>query len=73
MKRPANAKLPPLRARASSQGEAYATTLHGKASSTPEQQAWAIGAIRKPAADRERFDRVWGQVTALAGAYEMQA
>ena len=52
---------------------AYATTLHGKASSTPEQQAWAIGAIRKPAADRERFDRVWGQVTALAGAYEMQA
>ena len=52
---------------------AYATTLHGKASSTPEQQAWAIGAIRKPAVDRERFDRVWGQVTALAGAYEMRA
>ncbi len=52
---------------------AYAVALHGKTSSTPEQQAWALAHVRKPATDAERFARVWGQVTALSGAYEMQA
>ncbi len=52
---------------------AYAVALHGKTSSTPEQQAWALEHVRKPATDAERFARVWGQVTALSGAYEMQA
>jgi len=51
---------------------AYATTLHGKTSSTEEQQAWALRQVRKPAGDAERFARVWATVKDLAGAYEMQ-
>lgn len=50
---------------------AYAVDLHGKASSTKEQQAWALGHVRKPAADAGRYDRVWAQVRGLAGAYAM--
>lgn len=52
---------------------AYAVALHGKTSSTEAQQAWALAHVRKPAGDTERFARVWAQVTALAGAYEMPA
>ena len=51
---------------------AYATQLHGKASSTAEQQAWAVDAVRKPVVDEERAGRVFETVRALAGAYEMQ-
>jgi acyl-CoA dehydrogenase len=51
---------------------ADATALHGKASSTPEQQAWALSHVRKPVVDTGRFERVWSQVQALAGAYEMR-
>jgi len=51
---------------------AYATALHGKASSTTEQQAWALAHVRKPAVDPDRFERVWSQVESLAGAYEMR-
>lgn len=51
----------------------YAIALYGKPSSTPEQQAWALAAVRKPVVDRERFDRVWQQVKAYDGAYEMRA
>jgi acyl-CoA dehydrogenase len=50
----------------------YATALHGKASSTEAQQAWALDHIRKPVVDADRFGRVFGQVTDLAGAYEMR-
>ncbi|GAY14225.1 acyl-CoA dehydrogenase family protein [Mycobacterium sp. shizuoka-1] len=50
----------------------YAVTLHGKASSTSVQQEWALSAIRKPAVDSDRFDRVWQQVQAYDGAYEMR-
>jgi acyl-CoA dehydrogenase len=50
----------------------YAIAVHGKASSTDAQQEWAIGAVRKPAVDQERFDRVWAQVKAYDGAYEMR-
>jgi acyl-CoA dehydrogenase len=49
----------------------YAVALQGKPTSTPAQQAWAIGAIRKPVADAARFDRVWERVRAYDGAYEM--
>ena len=49
----------------------YAVALHGKPTSTQAQQDWAIGAIRKPVADAERFGRVWGRVRAYDGAYEM--
>lgn len=51
----------------------YAIALHGKPSSTPEQQKWALAAVRKPVVDSERFDRVWQQVKAYDGAYEMRA
>ncbi|MGB0969447.1 MAG: acyl-CoA dehydrogenase family protein [Mycobacterium sp.] len=52
---------------------AYAIALHGKPSSTPKQQEWALSAVRKPAADSARFDRVWEQVKSYDGAYEMRA
>lgn len=51
---------------------AYAVALHGKASSTPAQQDWALSAVRKPVADADRFDRVWQQVKAYDGAYQMR-
>ena len=51
---------------------AHAVALHGKPSSTAAQQDWAISAIRKPVVDKARFDRVWEQVQAYDGAYEMR-
>lgn len=51
---------------------AYAIALHGKASSTEAQQTWAIGAVRKPVVDADRFAQVWDQVKAYDGAYEMK-
>jgi acyl-CoA dehydrogenase len=51
---------------------AHAIALHGKASSTPAQQDWALSAVRKPVVDARRFDRVWAQVKAYDGAYEMR-
>jgi len=50
----------------------YATALHGKPSSTEAQQQWALGQIRKPHVDQQRFDTVWQQVVALSGQYEMR-
>lgn len=50
----------------------FATALHGKASATEAQQAWALDHVRKPVVDAERFERVLAQVTALDGAYEMR-
>ncbi len=49
----------------------YAIELHGKTSSTPAQQDWALRAVTKPAADQQRFDSVVEKVTALSGVYEM--
>jgi acyl-CoA dehydrogenase len=51
---------------------AYAVALHGKPSSTQAQQDWAVGAIRKPVSDANRFNRVWERVKAYDGAYEMR-
>ncbi len=51
---------------------AHAIALHGKASSTSAQQEWALSAVRKPVTDAHRFDRVWEQVKAYDGAYEMR-
>jgi acyl-CoA dehydrogenase len=51
---------------------AYAIALHGKPSSTSTQQEWALSAVRKPAADAARFDRVWEQVRDYDGVYEMR-
>ncbi|BBY52653.1 acyl-CoA dehydrogenase [Mycolicibacterium arabiense] len=50
---------------------AYAVALYGKPTSTEAQQSWALGAVRKPVPDGERFDRVWQRVKAYDGAYEM--
>ncbi|MEV6338067.1 acyl-CoA dehydrogenase family protein [Nocardia vinacea] len=50
----------------------YATTLYGKPSATPDQQAWAASALRPPVTDRPRFDRVWAEVAAYDSAYEMR-
>jgi acyl-CoA dehydrogenase len=50
----------------------HAVALHGKPSSTPAQQGWALSVVRKPVTDSHRFDRVWEQVLAYDGAYEMR-
>jgi acyl-CoA dehydrogenase len=50
----------------------YAVALHGKSSTTSAQQDWALAAVRRPATDSHRFDRVWEQVRAYDGAYEMR-
>jgi len=52
---------------------AYAVALHGKPSSTDAQQEWAVAQVRKPVTDLARFERMWQQVQALSGAYEMPA
>ncbi len=49
----------------------YAIDLHGKASSTEAQQRWALAAVRKPAIDPDRDERIYAEVRALAGAYVM--
>ncbi len=48
-----------------------AIDLHGKASSTDEQQAWVVANVRKPVVDAERDARVYAEVRALADAYVM--
>jgi alkylation response protein AidB-like acyl-CoA dehydrogenase len=48
-----------------------ALDLHGKASSTPEQQQWVLDSIRKPVIDTAREERIYAEVRALAGAYVM--
>lgn len=51
---------------------AYAIGLYGKPGATPAQQQWALDAVRRPVADQATFDRVWDQVAAYDGAYEMR-
>ena len=48
-----------------------ALVLHGKPSATLAQQSAAMNCIRRPSADRARFETVWRQARNLAGAYEM--
>jgi acyl-CoA dehydrogenase len=50
---------------------AYAVALHGKTTSTEAQQQWALAQVRKPVRDDERTARIFEQVRALAGTYEM--
>lgn len=49
----------------------HAVQLHGSPAATEEERAWALGAVRAPVTDPERFDKVWQQVAALSGAYTM--
>jgi acyl-CoA dehydrogenase len=51
---------------------AAAADLYGKAGATAEQQDWALGVLRRPAAGPESFERVWMLVEGLSGAYEMR-
>ena len=51
---------------------ASAVTLHGQASASEAQREWALGAVRPPVGDDERFERVWNRVAALDGAYAMR-
>ena len=48
-----------------------AVDLHGKASSTPEQQQWVLDHVRKPVIDVALGDRIYAEVRALSGAYVM--
>ncbi len=50
---------------------ALAIELHGKSSSTPEQQRWALDHIRKPVIDDARDELIDAEIRALAGAYVM--
>ena len=52
---------------------ATAIELHGKASSTDAQQAWALESVRKPVVDEARDDRIYAEVRALSDAYVMPA
>jgi acyl-CoA dehydrogenase len=52
---------------------ATAIELHGKASSTADQEQWALASVRKPVIDEARADRIYAEVRELAGAYEMPA
>jgi acyl-CoA dehydrogenase len=47
-----------------------ALDLHGKASSTEDQQRWVLDSIRKPVIDPEREDRIYAEIRGLAGAYD---
>jgi len=49
----------------------YALQLYAKPSSTPAQMEGCLKMIRKPVHDPARFQRVWGAVLALKGAYAM--
>lgn len=49
-----------------------AIAMHGKASASEAQRAWAIGAVRAPVTSSERFEKVWSEVAGLAGAYAMK-
>lgn len=49
----------------------HALTLHTKPAATKAQQTRALDLIRRPVADRARFERVFAQARALSGAYEM--
>ena len=44
------------------------SSLHGSPAATEEERAWALGVVRAPVTDPDRFDRVWQQVAALSGA-----
>ncbi|MFI9506705.1 acyl-CoA dehydrogenase family protein [Nocardia sp. NPDC052566] len=48
-----------------------ALTLHTKPAATKAQQTRALDLVRRPVADRARFDAVLAEARAHAGAYEM--
>ncbi len=49
----------------------FALELHNKPSSTSKQMEYCRKMLRKPAVDEARYQKVWQEVLALNGAYEM--
>ncbi|GAA5101785.1 acyl-CoA dehydrogenase [Nocardia iowensis] len=49
----------------------HALTLHAKPAATKPQQHRALDLIRRPIADRDRFEQVLAKARSLAGTYEM--
>jgi acyl-CoA dehydrogenase len=49
----------------------HALSLYGKPSTTAEQMDCCLRMIRKPVFDEAGYAKVWNEVHALAGAYEM--
>ncbi|WP_194816279.1 acyl-CoA dehydrogenase [Nocardia sp. XZ_19_385] len=50
-----------------------ALTLHTKPAATKAQQTRALDLVRRPVADRARFEQVFAQARSQAGSYEMNA
>ena len=50
----------------------FALKLHGKPSTSEKQAALCMRMIRRPAADGERYQRMWKEAHGLAGLYEMR-
>ncbi len=50
----------------------FALELHNKPTSSAAQMEYAAKMIRKPIADKDRTARIWNEVYALNGAYEMR-
>jgi acyl-CoA dehydrogenase len=50
---------------------AYAVTLHGKPGNSEAQREHLLGLIMAPANESEQFERVWQQVFALNGQYQL--
>jgi acyl-CoA dehydrogenase len=50
----------------------FAVELYGKQSSTPQQMEYSIKMIKKPAADKRRYENIWtNHVHALEDTYVM--
>ena len=51
----------------------YALQLHHKSSTTMPQMQYCLQMLRKPAVHPQQYQRIWEQVYALKGLYEMPA
>ena len=51
----------------------YALQLHNKPGTTTDQMHYCLQMIRKPAVHPQQYQRIWEQVSALKGLYEMPA
>jgi acyl-CoA dehydrogenase len=51
----------------------YALQLHNKSSTTAQQMQYCFQMLRKPAVNPQRYQRVWKDIYALKGLYEMPA
>jgi acyl-CoA dehydrogenase len=49
----------------------YALQLHQQSSTTTQQMQYCLQILRKPAVNLQQYQRIWEQVYALKGLYEM--